>query len=392
MRVTEVEIFDLNFDPEPSWHPVVVRVHTDEGLTGLGEAGLAYGAGHSAAVGMVKNLAEAFLIGVDPFQSEKLWDDMMCRSFWGLGGGPVVYSGISAIDTALWDIKARALGVPVYQLLGGKTNDSLRTYASQIQFGWSDHREVLTTPEQYAEAALKAVAEGYDCVKVDPVYFDAEGHRLKSNLRRVLTNREVRLYRDRIKAVREAVGPDVDIILELHSYLGATVAIQLGRVWEEFDCYFYEEPVHYLNVALHDEVAKNVKIPTAAGERLYTRWGYRPYFEKQALSIIQPDLGLVGGVTEAKKICDYAHVYDITVQVHVCGSPVATAASLQLEAAIPNFIIHEHHTNALKAHNRSTCLQDYQPVRGRFQVPDAPGLGVDLNPDVLAHAGRVVVP
>jgi len=392
MKITNVEIFDLNFAEDAAWHPVIIRVNTDEGTSGLGEAGLAYGSGHSAAAGMVKNLAETFLIGADPFKSEKLWDEMQCRSFWGLGGGPVVFAGMSALDTALWDIKGRALGVPVYQLLGGKTNDDLRTYASQIQFGWSDKREVLTTPEQYAQAALKAVAEGYDCVKIDPVLFDTDGNRLKSSLRRVLTGREIRMYRERISAVREAVGPDVDIILELHSFLSSTVAIQLGRVWEEFDCYFYEEPVHYLNVELHDQVAKNVKIPTAAGERLYTRWGYREYFEKQALSVIQPDIGLVGGLTEGKKICDYAHIYDITVQMHVCGSPVATAAALHLEAAIPNFIIHEHHTYSIKAYNRSICVQDYQPVKGRYHVPDAPGLGVDLNPDVLSRATRITVP
>ena len=159
----------------------------------------------------------------------------------------------------------------------------------------------------------------------------------------------------------------------------------------DVNCYFYEEAVHYLNAALQKEVAEGVKIPMAAGERIYTRWGYRPYLESQALSVIQPDLGLVGGITEGKKVCDYAYVYDATVQMHVCGSPVATAAALQLEAVIPNFIIHEHHTNAIKAYNRAICVQDYQPVNGRFHVPDEPGLGIELNPDALRYAERLVV-
>lgn len=391
MQVTRVEIFDINVPDRANWHPVLVRVHTNEGLTGVGEVGLAYGTGHTAGAGMAKNLAEQFVIGADPFRTEHLWDRMFRESFWGLGGGPVVYGGMSAIDMALWDIKGKALGVPVYQLLGGKTNDRLRTYASQIQFGWGKEYKVLTTPEEYAEEARKAVAEGYDCVKIDPVIFDRQGRRAALNLRNVLSADLVREFRERIAAVRDAVGPDVDIILELHSYLSATTGVQMGRIWEEFNCFYYEEPVHYMNANLHDMVAKSVRIPMAAGERIYTRWGYRPYFEQQSISVIQPDLALVGGLTEGKKICDYAHVYDITVQAHVCGSPVATAAALQLEAAIPNFIIHEHHTNALKDANIALCQQNYQPVNGYFDVPDLPGLGIELNDEVVYRSPHVVV-
>lgn len=130
MKVTSVEIFDIHCPERPPWNPVFVRIHTDEGISGVGEAGLAYDLGHSAAANMIKEMAQAFLIGHDPFQTEKLWSRMLRESFWGLGGGPVVYAAMSAIDTALWDIKGKALGLPVYQLLGGKVNDKLRTYAS----------------------------------------------------------------------------------------------------------------------------------------------------------------------------------------------------------------------------------------------------------------------
>jgi galactonate dehydratase len=391
MKITHVEVFDLNVENWPAWHPIIVRVHTDEGISGLGEVGLAYGTGHSAGAGMARNLAEQFFLGADPFQSEKLWDTMFRNTFWAQGGGPVVFGGMSAFDTALWDIKGKALGVPVYQLLGGKTNERLRTYASQIQFGWGPERLALTEPEQYAEVARAVVAEGYTCVKIDPVMFDKGGNRGAYNLRGPLSNDLLAEFRDRITAVREAVGPDIDIILELHSFPGVTAAVQLGRIWEEYNCLFYEEPVHYLNPELHAFVARNVRIPMAAGERIYTRWGYRPYFERQSIAVIQHDLGLVGGISEGKKICDYAHVYDITVQVHVCGSPVATAASLHLETAIPNFQIHEHHTNAIKPGNRAICLQDYQPTRGTFEAPDLPGLGIELNDEVVLRSPHVVV-
>lgn len=389
MKVISVEIFEVNTEISPYWHPIIVRINTDEGISGLGEVGLAYGSAQSAGAGMVKNLAEDFVIGSDPMKTEKMWDTLFHSTFWALGGGPVVFGGISAVDTAFCDIKGKALGVPVYQLLGGKTNESLRTYASQIQFGWGPTTRWCTQPEEYAEEATKAVADGYDCVKVDPIILDEEGN-YNTAIRGVLPRNQVKLFYNRVKAVRDAVGPDVDIIIEAHSILSATAAIQMGRVWEEFNCMYYEEPVHYLNVDLQQKVTHNVHIPVAAGERLYTRWGYRQYFEKQLLDIIQPDPGLVGGITECKKICDYAYTYDIMVQVHACGSPIATATALQLEAAIPNFMIHEHHTYALKEGNIKLCKQNYQPQNGYFAIPDLPGLGIELNDNVIGSPSFVV--
>jgi galactonate dehydratase len=395
MKVTNVEIFDIYFEEakiiQPYWHPIIMRVHTDEGISGLGEVGLAYGTGHSAAVGMAKNMVENFLIGADPLKVEKIWDTIFRTSFWAQGGGPVVYGGMSAIDIACWDIKGKALGQPIYQLLGGKTNDELRTYASQIQFGWDKQIKACAKPEDYAEVAQKAVSEGYDCVKVDPIVFDEKGER-GWNLKKLLSNKQITLFYNRVKAIREAVGADVDIIIELHSFLNASSAIQLGRVLEEFDCFYYEEPTNYMNVELQSKIAQSVAIPMAAGERLYTRWGYRQYFEKQAIDVIQPDLCLVGGISEGKKICDYAAVYDITVQVHCCGSPITTAAALQLEAVIPNFQIHEHHTYAIKPGNREICVQDYQPEKGKYYTPDLPGLGLELNEAVVSKSPCIRIP
>lgn len=394
MKITSIDIWDGDVELAPkwqAWHPVIIRINTDEGISGLGEVGLAYGSGHSGGAGYVKNLAEDFLIGNDPMKIEKIWETMFRRTFWAQGGGPVVFGAMSAIDIACWDIKGKALGQPIYQLLGGKTNDKLRTYASQIQFGWDRERFIgLARPEEFAEAARIAVADGYDAVKVDPATLDEKGKRI-TDLNKILSSKTVKMVYNRIKAMREAVGPEVDILIELHSSPGVTSAIQLGQVLEEFDCMFFEEGVHYLNADLQVKLAQNVKIPMAAGERLYTRWGYRQYFEKQALNLIQPDLCLVGGLTEGKKVCDYAHVYDITVQVHVCGSPVSTAAALQLEAVIPNFQIHEHHVNAIKKPNRELCIQDYQPEKGAYAVPELPGLGVELNEAVFAKFPHVVV-
>ncbi|MGI1672009.1 MAG: mandelate racemase/muconate lactonizing enzyme family protein [Neptuniibacter sp.] len=390
MKINRVEIFDIHCPDRPMWNPVFVRVHTDEGISGVGEAGLAYDLGHSAAANMIKEFAEEMLLGRDPFQTEDLWNLMLRGSFWGLGGGPIIYSAMSAIDTALWDIKGKALELPVYQLLGGKVNDKLRTYASQLQFDWDENFAALVQPEDYARAAEKAVAEGYDAVKVDPIMYDDKGE-THFDRTKLITPKEMRLYRARLMAIREAVGEDVDIIFECHSLPGASTAIQLGELVEEARCMYFEEPVNYLNSELHKRVADKVNVPIAGGERLYNRWGVRPYLEDQSLDVLQPDIGLCGGFTETKKVCDYADVYDVRIQAHVCGGPVATAASLHLETAIPNFLIHEHHTYAIKKWNRELCIQDPQPVDGFFQAPDVPGIGIELNDEVVKRSPHMEV-
>lgn len=391
MKITSVEIFDCEVNRKnpsmASFNPILIRINTDEGISGVGEVGLAYGSAAKAAVGIVRDLAK-HVIGRDPMKVESIWETLFRGTFWGMGGGPVIYGGISAIDIACWDIRGKALNAPIYQLLGGKTKDSLRTYASQIQFDWGIEYKTLTKPEQYANAARKAIAEGYDCVKVDPVMIDSQGNRPMNspeawNMYGILKYDQMKIAIDRVRAIREAVGPAVDIIIEIHSYLGVNSAIQLGRALEEFNIFYYEEPISPLNVDNMALVARSVKIPVASGERIYTRWGYRPFFENHALAVIQPDLCLAGGITEGKKICDYANIYDTTVQIHVCGGPISIAAALQIEAVIPNFIVHEHHTYALKPEIRELCVHDYQPVNGQYNVPDLPGLGQELNDKVV---------
>jgi galactonate dehydratase len=396
MKIVSVDVFQITTGENPrkgaSYNPVIVRVNTDEGISGWGEVGLAIGTGSSAGFGMVKDLAR-HVIGQDPMKNELIWESLFRNTFWGLGGGAVVFGGISGIDTALWDIKGKALGVPVYQLLGGKTRDKLRTYASQIQFGWGRENRAHVEPEEYAEVAIRTVEEGYDCIKVDPLIFDLKGVSRAPdwNTRGLLTREVLKTAVERVKAIREAVGPAVDIIIELHALTDTNTAIQLGRVLEEFNCFFYEEPVHPLNVESMAEVARNVRIPIAAGERIYSRWGFREFFEKRALHIVQPDPGLAGGLTECKKICDMANIYDISVQAHVAGSPLSTAVALHLEAAIPNFIIHEHNASSLRDGNIRMCKYDYQPHNGYFGIPDLPGIGQELSDEAIEKSLRVTV-
>lgn len=386
MKIDRVEIFDTQCSERPQWHPIFVRITTACGIVGVGEAGLAYDWGHSAVTNMIHEIVNARVMGFDPFQSELLWNKMLREGFWGLGGGVTFYAAMSAIDTALWDIKAKALGVPLYQLLGGKTNPTLRTYASQLQFDWDKNAAKLTKPIEYAHAAQKALNEGYDAIKVNPFFYDKDGNNLY-DLTKLFKPDLMKLAQARMRAIRDTVGEDVEILLECHSMLGVTSALQVGReIAQKYNCMFMEEPVNYLNSALHEKLSDKLEVPLAAGERLYLRHGLRPYLESQSVDILQPDIGLCGGITEAKKICDYADMYDVQIQAHVCGGPVATAVSLHLETAIPNFLIHEHHTYAIKQWNRELCIQDYQPKNGFMTVPEVPGIGIDLNDEVLAKS------
>jgi len=307
-----------------------------------------------------------------------------------MGNGGVIMAGISGIDIALWDIKGKVLNAPVYQLLGGKTNDKLRAYASQLQFDWGKVSKSLAKPEEYAEAMKKAMADGFDAVKVDPVGFDPQGRWMGWSTRGILQREQLQLAVDRVAAMRE-VGPDVDIIIELHALTDCTTSIQLGRELEKLNCFYYEEPTQPLNSNLFREISQKVNIPVATGERVYTRWGYRPFYEDHSISIIQPDLCNTGGLSEGKKICDMAHVYDIGVQVHCCGSPISSAAALQLEAVIPNFVIHELHASALIDDNIELCKYNYVAKDGYFEVPDRPGIGQELTEEALKNSEIVTV-
>jgi galactonate dehydratase len=376
MRITAVDIYDVKIGRSEAtqWNPVIVQIHTDEGISGLGEVALAYGVGADAGIGMVRDLAQAFLIGANPFQIEKIWEQGFRRTFWGQGGGPIVYGGMSAIDEALWDIKGKALGVPVYELLGGAVWERLRVYAN----GWYHG---CVSPAEHAEAALKVVDDGFTAMKFDPFAVRPDG--VWDYSRRALDRERADLAYARVAAVRAAVGPAVDILVEVHGNLGTTAAIQMGKRLAALDPFFYEEPVDAMNVACMRKVAENVDIPIAAGERLYTRYGFRPYIEGQILDILQPDLGLTGGITEVKKIAAHAETYNLHVQPHNCGGPVSTAAAVQVDAALTNFIIQEWFPY-FDDGRYDLLVNPLEPTvtDGYYTLNAAPGLGIELNEEV----------
>lgn len=399
MKITSVECYLGKF--------VTIKVNTDEGVYGWGEAGLAYGNCFEAAFGQCQDFAK-LVIGMDPFDTEKIWEHLHRHTFWGMGGGVVITSAMAAIDIACWDIKGKVLGVPVYKLIGGKTNGKLRAYASQLQFGWSDiiqrqnegrNLGLLFDPKDYYEVTKNAIRDGYDSIKVDPVFaptdettplpeiWKTQGTQIRGCYRYHDLQRSV----ERIAACREAGGPDLDIIVEIHSLLDANTAAELGKALEPYHIMYFEEPTSPESASNFRHIKEKCDLPLATGERSYTRWGFRQFFEDRTLSVIQPDLCNTGGITETKKICDMAQVYDMGVQIHVCGGPIATAAALHVEAAIPNFTIHEEHNANLLTEYIKAGTHYYKPENGFYTVPELPGIGQEMSEEFLATCRKVVI-
>ena len=279
-----------------------MQINTDSGIYGWGEAGLAYGKSAEAAFGQCQDFGK-LIIGMDPFNTEEIWEHLHRHTFWGMGGGVVITSAMAAIDIACWDIKGKALGVPVYKLLGGKTNPKLRAYASQLQFGWSDLIQVknkgaglglLFDPKDYYEVTKNAVRDGYDAIKVDPVFaatdpntplekiWGSQGTQIRGCYRQHDLQRSV----ERIAACREAGGPDLDIIVEIHSLLDANTSAELGKALEPYRIMYYEEPTMPCNADMFKHIKEKSGLPLATGERSYTRWGFRQFFEDRTLSVI----------------------------------------------------------------------------------------------------------
>jgi galactonate dehydratase len=370
--------------------PIICRIHTDEGIYGDGEAAMLFGVGALASFGMLRDLA-AMIIGMDPLDNEVIWDKLYKQAYFSQNGGPIIYSAISGLDLALWDIKGKHFNVPVYKLLGGKRRNGLRTYASQLQFGWgSDLKPALST-QDYVDNSLKAVAEGYDAIKIDFFTYDKDGTSFTEEERtRLLKPYYLDLIEERVAAVRQAIGPKVDLIVEGHSFTDAQSAIQIGQRIKKYNIFYYEEPCTPFP-KLGKYVRDNIGIPIGSGERIFSRWQYAPYIEDLSLQVLQPDLGNCGGITEAKKIADMAYIYDIGIQIHCCATPLSVAAALNFEAVIPNFLIHEHHVFQLLDYMKEFCVYDYQPERGTFSIPEVPGLGNELSDYSLTHCEKFVV-
>jgi galactonate dehydratase len=385
MKIAAIDIYRFDFAATTvTWTPVLINIVTDEGVDGIGEVALSAGVGNAAGLGAVREICERFLIGRNPFAIEPIWDFVYRQTFWARNGGPALLGAISAIDEALWDIKAKALAVPVYELLGGCFRERLKLYAN----GWFERCD--PSPESHAQAANRVVEMGYLGLKFDPFLVRPDGQVIFCE--RFIDRELMNIAVDRVRAVREAVGPEIDIMIDVHGTLGTVTAIEAAKRLEPYNLYFLEEPVDLTNVETVRKVAAETRVPLAGGERLYTRFQAREFVERQVLDYLQPDVGLAGGITETKKIASMADMYHIPILPHNCGTPVSTAASVQIDAAISNFTVQEIFPFREKGFFDIVQESLEEHIEGGYlPVPKRPGIGVDINREFVNRFQKMTV-
>jgi galactonate dehydratase len=344
-----------------------VRVITDEGLEGVGEVRML---NHTdALLGYFAEAVPNHILGSDPFNVEDLVQRMFRNDF--ARAGEIAMSAISTIEIACWDIMGKAIGLPVYKLLGGAVRDKIKAYAN----GWYT---VERTPQEFHAAAKRVLEKGYRALKFDP--FGAGFYELD----RTEKNKVIEL----VEAVYDAVGPDVEILIEMHGRFNVATAVELARELERFKPSWVEEPVPPENLAALKKASRKINIPVATGERIHTRYDFRELFELQAADIIQPDITHFGGLLETKKLAAWAEVYYILVAPHNVGGPVSTAAALHFAASTPNFKIQEHFNDFAEDWVKAAAPGNPEVIDGYFALPQGPGLGVKLDEAVIQEHPR----
>lgn len=353
MKVTDIKTFAVDCF-RTNW--VFVKIYTDEGITGVGEATLEYK--EKALSGAVEHIKE-YLVGKNPLDIERHRHDIYRDAYWR--GGPVLMSALSAVETALWDILGKTLGVPVYQLLGGKVRDKVRIYVN----GWFAGAK---EPEEFAEKAKIAVKRGVTAMKWDPFgksYLEITGKGLDKALRCV-------------DEVRRAVGNDVDLLIEGHGRFNIPTAINIAKELAPFKPMFFEEPVPPDNLDALKAVRDKSPVAISAGERLYTMRDYKKMFDLMAADYIQPDVSHAGGIMELKNIAAEAECRYIPFAPHNPSGPVACAATLQLAALCPNFSILEIMYSDV-AYRGEITNENLKYADGFIEIPNGAGLGIEIN-------------
>ncbi len=381
MKITDVRTASLRGNFE--W--ILVRVHTDEGLVGLGEC--YWGTGVEAIVR--RDLAR-LLAGEDPHNVDWLYQKMV-RGLSGAGStGGTAVAAISGVELALWDLKGQALGTPIYNLLGGRYRTRLRVYAD-----CGHGRE--PTPTAWAERAQEAVARGFTALKFDidnieparfgdPHHVGAGGRGWLQAQQRPLSRGELDLIVRLVGAVREAIGPGVELALDCHWCFNPRDALRLAHELAPFDLLWLEDPTPPDNIEALKRVTDGSPVPICSGENHYTRHGLRAMITSQAVDIVQPDVPKTGGLLEAKKIADLADIYYIPFAAHNVSSPVGTLAACHTCASMRNFLVLEFHGQDVPWWEDLVVAERPLIQDGTLALPEEPGLGVVLNEDVArAH-------
>ena len=364
IRITGIEII-----PVQSLRSIFVKMQTNAGITGIGE-GTVEGR-IPTVVAAIKEL-EPYLVGKDPRQPAHHWQAIYRHAFYR--GDIILTSALSAVDIAMWDIKGKALGVPVYELLGGPTRDRIRCYGqaenvAQTRAMLAEGYRSMKTSASTSRGRLSRASES-------PYYIDG--------------------FVEKVKAIRDLVGPDFDIGIEMHGEHEPAAAMQIIEALEKFRPWFFEEPIQFQNLALMGEMAKKTKSPFATGERMVTKWQFRDLLAAGAAQLLQPDITHVGGITEMKAVAALAEAFYASMLPHAKEGVVGFAASMHVAASIPNFLAHE--VPSLQAVNGGPPNVDRSPMgKSYIKKPfvmsegaivlkgnlDGPGLGVELDENLI---------
>ena len=365
IKITKLEII-----PVQSLRTIFVKMHTNVGIVGIGEGTVE---GRIKTVMAAIEELEAYLIGKDPRQVAHHWQAMYRHAFYR--GGIILTSALSAVDIAMWDIKGKALGVPVYELLGGPTRDRIRLYGQAGN----------------PEGAKAVLAEGYQSMKISVT-------QSRGRLSRYVENPDfIQGIVDNIRAIRETIGPKIDMGIELHADHQPQTSMIIIKKLEEFQPWFYEEPIQHQNLPLMAEMAKKTYIPFATGERMVTKWQFRDLLTEGAASLLQPDVTHCGGITELKAIATIAEAFYAGMLPHAKEGIVGAVASMHVMASIPNFVAHE--IPNLQAAPKDDKVQRSYLGKSYIKKPlvmtegniilkgniDGPGLGLELDENLIEN-------
>jgi galactonate dehydratase len=344
LKITKLETILV----KPRW--LFLKIHTNAGIVGLGEP---ITEGRALTCAQAVKEVEPYLVGKDPRPVAKHWQAIYRHAFYR--GGPILTSALSGIDQALWDIKGKALGVPVYELLGGPTRERIRVYAHAGR------------PEQMKQLQAK----GFTAFKT--------GVAKKRPARYIETPAEIHYAAERFAALRQAMGNDVDIAIDFHGAISPATAKLLIKAYEPYQPMFIEEPCQAQNHDVMAEIARGTYLPIATGERVFTKWGFREVLEKKAATVLQPDLCHAGGITEVRLIAGMAEAYYADVAPHNPLGPISLAAGVQIAASIPNFLCQEQ-----VSLGEGYIKQPFQVRDGFLELPKGPGLGIELDENAMA--------
>jgi len=372
MRITAIELIEYRRSLTVhagaiDW--LWVRVHTDQGITGLGET---YPLAPVEKAVIARALAPV-LLGKNPLEIERRWAEMFrAISYSGWGGAEI--RAISAVDMALWDLAGKAAGMPVYQLLGGASRDAIPIYNTCY-----DRIDFLTEPERLAAELLEMGVTAMKIWPFDPLAAESGGQRLDAE--------QMRRGLEPLARIRRAVGDRMDVAMEFHGYWNLPCAIRIAQALEEYQPMWLEEMLPQDNMAAYRELAAATSLPLCLSERLMSRWGFRELLELGAARIIMLDIAWCGGISEARKIASMAETWYLPVAPHNCGGPVLHFASAHLAAHVPNLYLLETVRRHYLEEYEGLLSASLKPVDGKLPLPPGPGLGVELDPGVVGRPG-----